>query len=150
MILVCLNKLFSSFLFVGYIKKGGGSVAAIITMFLMLFVHSYILQIFLISIIVLLGTITSEYMETIWGHDSYKIVIDEVAGMLLAIFLLPQSIYLYFIAFLLFRFFDIYKIYPIDALQNINGGAGVMLDDIVSGIFSNIIIWTFLWIKMQF
>ncbi len=146
-----INKLFASFLFTGFIKKGGGSVAALITIVLMYFyIDSYYIQFYIVSLIFILGTLSSEYMEYFWGHDSYKITIDEVAGILIAIYLLPKTLIIYMSAYLLFRFFDIFKPFPINHSQKIVGGAGVMLDDIISGIFANLIILISLWIKTLF
>lgn len=78
------------------------------------------------------------------GHDAPAIVFDEVIGYFVAVFLLPKSIMIGLLAFALFRFFDILKPYPINKLQNLKGGMGVMADDILAGIYANIllqIIW---------
>jgi phosphatidylglycerophosphatase A len=78
------------------------------------------------------------------------VVIDEVAGMWLALLLLPKiqrpnHIPMILLAFLVFRFFDITKIYPIKNLERLGGGFGIMIDDIAAGIFTaiavNLIIW---------
>ncbi|MDH4161185.1 MAG: phosphatidylglycerophosphatase A [Nitrospirota bacterium] len=72
--------------------------------------------------------------------DSPSIVIDEIAGFLVAMFLVPASWEYIVAAFLLFRFFDIVKPWPINGLQKVSGGAGVMLDDLGAGIFTNIVL----------
>ena len=66
-------------------------------------------------------------------------MIDEVSGMLIAVFLLPVDFKVYLIAFFLFRAFDMFKIYPINKLESLPGGKGIMMDDIVSGLYTNII-----------
>jgi phosphatidylglycerophosphatase A len=68
--------------------------------------------------------------------DPGAIVIDEVAGMALAVLLLPRTAGVLLAAFVLFRVFDVVKPYPANALQRLRGGAGVMLDDLVAGVYA--------------
>ena len=71
--------------------------------------------------------------------DPSEIVIDEAAGMFLAVFLLPLSWSSFILGFLLFRLFDIIKPFPIGMIdRKVRGGAGIVLDDIVAGIYANI------------
>ena len=89
-----------------------------------------------VMLIFALGLWASRKFESMTDtHDNSMIVIDEVAGIMIALLgstLSPLSIIL---AFVLFRFFDILKPWPISWLdRNVNGAMGVMLDDIVAGI----------------
>jgi phosphatidylglycerophosphatase A len=68
--------------------------------------------------------------------DPGAIVIDEVAGMALSVLLLPRTAGVLLAAFVLFRVFDVVKPYPANALQRLRGGAGVMLDDLVAGVYA--------------
>ena len=68
-------------------------------------------------------------------RDPPVIVIDEIVGFMVANFLAPQSMLLVGVAFLLFRFFDIAKVYPINKLQKLPGGAGIVLDDMMAGVY---------------
>lgn len=68
--------------------------------------------------------------------DPGAIVVDEVAGLTLALLTLPRTLPVVVAAFVLFRVFDILKPYPADAVQRLPGGAGVMLDDLVAGLFA--------------
>ena len=76
--------------------------------------------------------------------DPGKVVVDEVAGQLIALFPLtlftPRSWVAVIVSFILFRFFDIVKPYPANKLQELNGGAGVMLDDLVAGMYGAVIV----------
>jgi phosphatidylglycerophosphatase A len=76
--------------------------------------------------------------------DPGKIVVDEVAGQLIALFPLTLftrwSTLTVIISFILFRFFDIVKPYPANRLQELNGGAGVMFDDLVAGVYGAVIV----------
>lgn len=71
--------------------------------------------------------------------DPPEVVIDEVAGYLLAVFLLPASWLSISLGFLLFRFFDIWKPFPINRLEGVRGGLGIVLDDLVAGLYTNLI-----------
>ena len=88
----------------------------------------------------LFGVYISTEAEKTMGHDNGHIVIDEVFGYWLTIIFLPQNIYFTIIGFILFRFFDILKPFPINKLQDLPKGWGVMVDDAVAGIFSAIIL----------
>jgi phosphatidylglycerophosphatase A len=71
--------------------------------------------------------------------DPREVVIDEVAGFLLAILLVPASWLLWSSGFILFRFFDILKPFPIGMLEKkIKGGAGIVLDDLMAGVYANL------------
>ena len=76
--------------------------------------------------------------------DPGKIVVDEVAGQLIAMlplaFFRQWSITAVMVSFVLFRFFDIVKPYPANRLQELNGGAGVMFDDLVAGVYGAIVV----------
>jgi phosphatidylglycerophosphatase A len=71
--------------------------------------------------------------------DPQEVVIDEAAGMFLTVFLLPVSWLSFISGFMLFRLFDILKPFPIGTIdRRIRGGVGIVLDDIVAGIYANI------------
>ncbi|MBI1995072.1 MAG: phosphatidylglycerophosphatase A [Deltaproteobacteria bacterium] len=67
--------------------------------------------------------------------DPPVIVIDEIVGFMVANFMAPQSVMLLGVAFLLFRFFDIVKVYPSSRLEKLPGGAGIVLDDVMAGLY---------------
>ena len=70
-------------------------------------------------------------------HDHSGIVYDEVAGFLITMSIVPHGWTWMFAGFVLFRFFDAVKPWPISWFdQNIHGGTGIMLDDVIAGIFS--------------
>jgi phosphatidylglycerophosphatase A len=78
--------------------------------------------------------------EEIFGKkDDKRIVIDESCGMLISFLFLPKRPFLYILAFVIFRLLDIVKPPPANACQKLNGGLGVTLDDVVAGIYTNII-----------
>jgi len=78
-----------------------------------------------------------EYLQE---HDSHKIVIDEVVGYVAAILFLQPSLRTALIAFVIFRVLDVVKPYPANYIDaNFPGGYGVVLDDVVSGLYSNVL-----------
>ena len=79
--------------------------------------------------------------QSSWGRkDDPRIVIDEIMGYLITMLWLPRTILFIILGFLLFRFFDIVKPPPIRLLEKARGGYGVVLDDVLAGVYSNIIL----------
>lgn len=74
-----------------------------------------------------------------WGKDNSKVVIDEVAGMCVGLLFLPVQLKYIAASFILFRFFDITKPLFIRRLEKLPLGWGVMADDLLAGIYTNLI-----------
>jgi phosphatidylglycerophosphatase A len=70
--------------------------------------------------------------------DPGEVVVDEVAGQLLALLFVPATWQALALGFLLFRVFDILKPYPAGALERLPGGVGIMADDLAAGIYANL------------
>ena len=88
-----------------------------------------------------LGIWAGSRVERALGRkDPGVIVIDEVAGMLLSVVLLPRSIPVLVTAFLLFRLFDIWKPFPARESQALTGGVGVMVDDLIAGLYTLVLV----------
>jgi phosphatidylglycerophosphatase A len=68
--------------------------------------------------------------------DPQIIVVDEIVGFLVGNFLAPLRWTVLFWSFLLFRFFDITKLFPINRLEQLPGGAGIVLDDVMAGCYT--------------
>ena len=127
---------------IGYLQKGAGTIAALFCCLLWYWLHgaeSHLLfQLLLLLLLFFLGVFTSTTVEKEWGKDSNRVVIDEVHGMLTALFLVPFSWQYVPAAFMLFRFFDIAKPLGIRKMESFPGGWGVMLDDLLAGLYSNV------------
>ena len=67
-------------------------------------------------------------------------MIDEVVGMLITLYLIPNQISLVVAGFILFRFFDIVKPYPTARLEKIPGSWGIMLDDVMAGVYAHLVL----------
>lgn len=84
---------------------------------------------------------TAGQAEKLLGQkDAPSIVIDEIAGYLVAMSLLPSGWGFMAAGFILFRLFDIIKPFPLKRLQDLHGGLGIVLDDVGAGIYANVIL----------
>ena len=90
------------------------------------------------------ATVTENEMKTRLGQDKGIdpgiIVIDEIIGMLIALLAIPKASIFLIAAFVLFRIFDITKPFPARKMEKLHGGWGIVLDDVVAGIYANIVI----------
>lgn len=141
-----MNKMilfFSSVFGAGYIKYAPGTFGSLVGVLIWaLFVpNMYLLQVFLLATIVVISIVVSSMAEAIYKKkDDQRIVIDEVAGMWVSVAFLPKTFIFLFLGFILFRIVDIKKIWFIKKSQNFVGGLGIAMDDILAGIFVNIIL----------
>ena len=145
-----LKKIISTGLFTGYIPFASGTFGSIIgvLIFILLFQYPFILYP-LILFLTVYGVYISDWAEKYFKEkDSKKIVIDEIVGYLITMLNIRIIYPLYslkffiilLIGFILFRFFDIFKPLYIKKIEELKGGVGIMLDDILAGIYSNIIL----------
>lgn len=125
----------------GYFPIPGtmGSLAGLLIYFL-LKTNSVLYLIILAMLLVLGFYVSGKTEEILKQKDSAKIIMDEVCGMLIALFLLPARMPVVISAFFIFRALDTIKPIPIDKLQHLSGSKGIMLDDIVAGVYTNLII----------
>jgi len=91
-----------------------------------------------IAIIIVIAVICAGAAEKIVDKpDPGLVVIDEVAGMLIAMYAIPAHPLAWLMAFLLFRFFDILKPFPVNFFdQRFHGGLGIVLDDLMAGLYA--------------
>jgi len=124
--------------------KGGGTIAAIITIILIYFLNWNALPFFLLVIVwTAIGIWTSYGKE---AEDPQEIVIDESVGVMFAVLFHLNTILIAVIALVLFRILDIFKIPHTHFLDRKKGG--VVYDDLFYGILTNILIWIGgIWIK---
>ena len=112
-----------------------GSLVTLIALWLIPFTTLALLV--TLAIVTLVGIWAGSRVErAIDAKDPGIIVIDEVAGMLVSVLFLPRTIPVLVTAFLLFRLFDSWKPFPARQLQELHGGVGVMLDDLIAGAYS--------------
>jgi phosphatidylglycerophosphatase A len=101
----------------------------------------YIATFSLIALFTFLGVWSSGIMEAYWGKDPSKVVVDEMVGVWIPLLAVSDgNLYYALAAFILFRAFDIIKPLGIRKMEAIEGGWGIMLDDILAGIYSLLIL----------
>ena len=93
----------------------------------------------LMAALIILSTWIAHAAEKIEAQkDPSQVVVDEICGMAIALFALPFTPFFIIGGFALFRLFDILKPFPIDWVdKKVPGGLGIMLDDIIAGMFAN-------------
>ena len=122
----------------GYSPAASGTVGSFVTL-----VALWLIPFTTLALLVTLAGVTlvgiwagSRVEMAIDAKDPGIIVIDEVAGMLVSVLFLPRTIPVLVTAFLLFRLFDIWKPFPARQFQELHGGLGVMLDDLIAGAYT--------------
>lgn len=133
-------KMFGTFFYIGDIPFAPGTIASAVGAMIYLCFYEHLFFYALLTIgITFLGLIVSGPLEAILKQkDPSCIVIDEVAGVMIAFFMLPINIPVAITAFFLFRAFDMFKLYPANKFEDTHGSVGVMMDDILAGLYTNI------------
>jgi len=138
-----LKLFFASGFLTGYFPIASGTVGSFLAILIYLFIpgfsEPYILVIFIL-IFLIIGIYTSDFAEKVYGFDPPEVVIDEIVGMWITMLFVPKTYVLSAIGFLLFRVFDIIKPFPAKQSQQIKGGLGIMIDDLIAGFYSLIIL----------
>lgn len=92
------------------------------------------------ALVTLLGVFVTNKLAEDWGKDPSKVVIDELIGVWIAMIFIPFTWLNLLLAFILFRFFDIAKPLGVRKMEALKGGTGVMMDDVLAGIYANIVL----------
>lgn len=134
---LCLK--LATLLGVGYLPLFPGSWGSLagLGVFFLIRNKIYFFVIALLSLIISL-LITSQAEKLLGEKDSKRIVIDDFSGMLISFLFIPYSIKWAIAGFLIFRFLDTIKIFPANKLEKYAGARGVVGDDLVAGVYTNI------------
>ena len=100
--------------------------------------ESWVVEAVVLLVALLAGIWSAERVEREMGKDPGAVVIDEVAGMLVTLAFLNVSVAGACAGFFLFRFLDVVKPPPAARLENLHGGPGIMFDDVMAGVYSNV------------
>jgi phosphatidylglycerophosphatase A len=149
-----LQKTIASLFFIGYFPLMPGTIGSAVVVlglwYLQFRTHLVISpQMWWIAIIAFSALsigVSSNPKENFRSEDPPQVIIDECAGQFIAFFLIPLTLNTLLLGFLLFRFFDIVKPFPIYKMEELDGGVGITMDDIMAGVFANISLMAILFI----
>ena len=162
-----LNNYFVTMFGIGYIKKIPGTVSSFVTVvFLFIYFHYFELSknyfLFILSLIFIYSFIAVNlYIKDKANKDPKEVVIDEFIGQSVPIYLYEishgtdktfnESIYIYFVIFVLFRLFDIKKPFPVSYFdKNFKNSFGVIMDDVIAGLYVVLVLIISMVIKSYF
>lgn len=141
-----LDRILATGFGLGYAPKAPGTVGTVGALLISLLIIQFIgdplanyLHIILSVLSYIIGRIVINNIGMEWGHDPPRVVIDEYCGLWVALIFTPPELYYYILAFVLFRFFDITKILGISYFDRKKTTDGIMLDDVLAGIYTGII-----------
>jgi len=128
--------------FTGYTPLAPGTIASLLAVafYAIPGAENPLLSGLLIVILFFIGVATASSMERSFGTDPAIVVIDEFVGMWVSLWMLPKELIVTILAFFLFRLLDIVKPFPARRAEQLPGGWGVMMDDVISGIYANVIV----------
>jgi len=138
-----LIKAISTVFFIGYLPLVPGTFGSIAAIGLFYLLKPAGLAVYFLAIllIIFLGLLTAGRAEKLLNKkDPSCIVIDEVVGMLIALSFMPPDLKIVILAFIIFRILDMLKPFPAIRLQNLHGAIGIIGDDLVAGIYTNIVL----------
>jgi len=124
----------------GLMPKAPGTFGTLVAIPVFILLSQF--NIWLYCALTLLITVAGIYLcsytsKALGVHDHSGIVVDEIAGYLITMIAVPADVYWILLGFILFRIFDILKPWPISWIdKNLQGGFGIMFDDVIAGVFS--------------
>ena len=142
-----LARLISTFFYLGNIPIFPGTIASLATLILWSFISldSLLIRFFILLVIIFCGFIATKLsLPSFEEEDPQAIVIDEVVGMSIPLVFILDNLFLSMLAFILFRIFDIFKPSIIYYSQSLKEEYGILMDDILSGFITILIIINYL------
>ncbi|MFH1578426.1 MAG: phosphatidylglycerophosphatase A [Candidatus Omnitrophota bacterium] len=137
-------KLITTFFFVGYLPLIPGTFGSVAGLLIYLVSgKSFYLLLFVTFLVLILGfSLSGRAAKLFSRRDPPQIVIDEIAGMLISFLAIPggHDKVTLLLGFMIFRIIDTLKPYPANRFQLIEGGLGIMGDDIIAGLYTNFIL----------
>lgn len=146
-----VQKIVAGCLGIGHIKGGGTIAAAVCCVPWYMARTTGLFEWITLAITVAftaLGIWAAKGVEKEWGKDSSQVVIDEAAGMMISLLFVPVTIPYMVTGFVLFRLLDITKPLLIRKTESLPGGWGVMMDDILAGLYTNLMLHTIMWLNV--
>lgn len=137
-----VTKFIGSGFFTGYSPIASGTVGSAIALLFFLIPNFSSLYSIIPATIILfvIGGFVADKMEKAYGQDPSVVTVDEIVGMWLSLWFIQITILNVFLAFLIFRILDILKPYPAGEFDKRSGGWNIMLDDVIAGLYTNVIL----------
>ena len=128
--------------FSGYAPVAPGSVGSLVGLVIYLLLPAAPVHVYVAGLLLLfaVGVKVSTDAEAVWGKDPGRVVIDEIVGFGVTMVALPRSVPAALAGFLIFRALDVLKPPPARQAERLDGGWGVMLDDVAAGIYGNVLL----------
>lgn len=136
------DKILGSGFYTGFIPFASGTFGSIAGL-LIYYIPGFEKPIIIIPVIIIFiiyGIFVGSRFEKIYGKDPSECTIDEITGMWISLLFLPKIWWVSLIVFLLWRISDIIKPFPAKKLEGLEGGLGIMIDDIISSLYVLIIV----------
>lgn len=136
------EKIIGSGFYTGYIPVASGTFGSLAAIIIYLIPGFEELHIILPSIAILFiyGVFVSSKFENVYGKDPSQCTVDEIVGSWIALIALPKTMYITITSFLVWRALDIIKPFPARSSEKLSGGWGIMIDDVIAGFYSLIIV----------
>jgi phosphatidylglycerophosphatase A len=137
-----IHKLFATGFYSGYMPIAPGTWGSLVACIILWFVwpDKWYYQALAIAAFYPFAVYFSDQGVRYFGHDGRQIVIDEVIGQAVSLFMAPHNIIGYISGFFLFRLFDIVKLPPARDWEKLRGGYGIVADDIAAGVYAAIVL----------
>lgn len=134
-------KCLASFFYVGYLPAPG-TIASILPLLIYYFTKDKSAIYNILTIFFLFTAfIVAKKAEVVFEQkDSPHMVLDEIAGMFIGFIFVPFKWIYLAIGLIIFRFFDIIKIWPLKKIEKLDGAPGIILDDVIAGVYTNILL----------
>lgn len=135
------EKFIGSGFYTGYFPIASGTVGSLAAILIYLVPGFEKLYIIIPATIILIvyGIYLGTKFETQYGKDPSECTVDEFVGTWISLIALPKILWIIVVAFFVWRILDIVKPPPARNLEKLNGGLGIMIDDVISGLYTLII-----------
>ncbi len=124
--------------FTGYIPFAPGTFGSLaaLAIYLIPGMENPTILLMLISLFTVIGISIGTKFESLYGKDPKQCTIDEMVGMWISLLFIPKKIWFIIMVFIIWRILDIFKPFPANIAEKLNGGLGIMLDDIIAGVYA--------------
>lgn len=127
--------------YVGYLPPAPGTLGSLLGLLLLWPLKPGTVQVLVTLFLIGVGIVVADQAaRVIGGQDPPAIVIDEIAGIAVATLLLPPQVQERVVAFVVFRVFDVIKPFPARQAERLPGGFGIVGDDLIAGMYTNLLV----------